>query len=1287
MTAVFGPESVGDRARANEKLRPYVPRLVIDWLREEPTAVYREVEGSMAFVDISGFTALSERLARRGKIGAELMRDTLNDVFMALLDTAYDDGAGLLKWGGDALLLLFEGPDHERRACHACWEMQRTLDRVGRLKAGGSTIVLRMSIGIHTGTFQFFLTGSVHRELLIAGPDATRTVTMEAIADAGEISMSPELAALLDPVLVGPPRGESLLLASAPEIGVRRAPDVGDVSGLDLPLCLPLALRAHVMLEKTEPEHRTITAAFIEMMDTDVQLEHLGIDGLAEALDERIRTIQEVALHYEVPFYESDIGKSSVKALLTAGAPSTTGHDEERMLRALREIVETPGAVDLRIGVNTGRVFTGDFGPSYRRSYRVFGDAINTAARVMSKAEAGQVLATEIVLERSRTAFVTTPIAPFAAKGKSEPIRASIVGPVIGQREAELRETPFVGRERELEALLRVVEAARQSKGSIVDLSGGPGLGKTRLLRDLISRAGEVFVFHTRCEEYESSTPYFPLRAPFRAVLGLSPGDSAEAIERRLRQAVQNVDATIVPWVPLFGVLLGIDIPPTPETKALDERFIQERLADVMMRFLYTALAGTTTMLVVEDAQHIDESSRDLLRRLARAGVDRKQVLFVTHDGTASLFDASETEDLNSLSFTLAPLTLQAAIDMVHAVTEDDPLPPHVVEEIARRSAGSPLFLVELLDVVRESGSVEALPDSVEAVIAAGIDRLAPADRTVLRYAAVLGTSFDPGLLVAALQDEVDLDEGVWGRLADLVEREENTGELRFRNALIRDAAYEGLPFRRRRVLHGRIGGAIEVTAGEEDVGALALHFYEAQRWDKAWTYCCRAGQRAQSIYANVEAARFLERAVKASGRVREIDNRSKADVWVALGRVRESAGMFEPSIDAFGKATVLLRDYPVEKARALELRAQARGRTGAYSAALRDTATGLKLLEGSRSKQAIAARALLRAMRATVLSYQSRASEAIPFAKAAVRDAQRADEPLALTRAYTTLDASYQILGRPEKAVHELLSLGIYERMGQIRRVGIVELNLGVQSYWDGRWDEAVEWFTRAQDDCGRAGDLQHVAIAGASLAEVLISRGTLDEAERLLTEARRVLRSARFTPFAIFADIQLSRCALERGDDRQALEIVERVAAEAATLEHAAIRMYVSIHYALANASVGDPAKGLESLGAAARTTGRETMYLMSSFERARAVCLAELGRLDEARRALDVALAEAIRQGLVYEQLLVRQALRDTAEPENVPDDAEGLLEVRRLEQLLGMTQRASLRQSLRKESASL
>src|SRR6188508_1124730 len=223
------PPPTDDAMDASTYLKPYVPRMVIEWLRDTPAALHQESEATLVFVDISGFTALTERLARKGKVGAEIMRDTLDGVFRALLDEAYDWGAGLLKWGGDALLLMFDGPEHAQRAARAAWEMQATIDRVGRLHLTGGTIVLRMSVGIGTGNYHFFMTGSVHRELLIAGPAMTETLTMEAIADAGEIGISPALVAQLPAVCIGPEKDGITLLAAPPSVDRQRAPDVGDV--------------------------------------------------------------------------------------------------------------------------------------------------------------------------------------------------------------------------------------------------------------------------------------------------------------------------------------------------------------------------------------------------------------------------------------------------------------------------------------------------------------------------------------------------------------------------------------------------------------------------------------------------------------------------------------------------------------------------------------------------------------------------------------------------------------------------------------------------------------------------------------------------------------------------------------------------------------------------------------------------------------------------------------------------------------------------------------------------
>src|SRR5881227_2917302 len=151
-----------------ERLRPYVAGLAATWCEAMPEVRHRGVEGSLAFVDISGFTTLTERLAAKGKVGAEEMSDLLNESFATLLSVAYGYGASLVKWGGDAVLLLYEGPDHAAQACRASLEMQRTMRRIGRLRTSVGVVALKMSVGVSSGTFDFFLVGDRHRELLVA---------------------------------------------------------------------------------------------------------------------------------------------------------------------------------------------------------------------------------------------------------------------------------------------------------------------------------------------------------------------------------------------------------------------------------------------------------------------------------------------------------------------------------------------------------------------------------------------------------------------------------------------------------------------------------------------------------------------------------------------------------------------------------------------------------------------------------------------------------------------------------------------------------------------------------------------------------------------------------------------------------------------------------------------------------------------------------------------------------------------------------------------------------------
>ena len=251
------------------ELIPFVPRITVEWLQDNPELRWLEVDGTISFVDISGFTAMSERLSNIGRAGAEEVTDVMNATFSALLDVAYAQGGGLLKFGGDALLLLYDGDDHAARAARAAFEMRRTLRAIGRPRTSAGSVMLKMHAGLHSGRFQFFLVGGSHRELLVTGPAATRVVEMEAASEAGEILVSPETAALLEPQALGEDKGPGKLLQAAPAAFGELMP-MPDVGSTPIEVAVPAPLRAQLLeVGPLEGEHRHAAVAFVRFAGTD----------------------------------------------------------------------------------------------------------------------------------------------------------------------------------------------------------------------------------------------------------------------------------------------------------------------------------------------------------------------------------------------------------------------------------------------------------------------------------------------------------------------------------------------------------------------------------------------------------------------------------------------------------------------------------------------------------------------------------------------------------------------------------------------------------------------------------------------------------------------------------------------------------------------------------------------------------------------------------------------------------------------------------------------------------
>src|SRR4051794_34726364 len=208
-------------------LRPYVPRALLDWDRHGGAPI-RLVEGSLVSADISGFTKISERLAGLGRHGAEELTDLLNHCFDGMIAICDLGGGDVLKFGGDALLVLFTGPRHAERACDAAIDMRESIASP-LTTTSGQSVKLGMSVGVHSGVFTLFIVEVGHRELFVTGPAATRTVLCEGEANSGQILVTEDTAQLLHPARLGTRHSHGRLLRRSHR--ATRAVDDGDRGG------------------------------------------------------------------------------------------------------------------------------------------------------------------------------------------------------------------------------------------------------------------------------------------------------------------------------------------------------------------------------------------------------------------------------------------------------------------------------------------------------------------------------------------------------------------------------------------------------------------------------------------------------------------------------------------------------------------------------------------------------------------------------------------------------------------------------------------------------------------------------------------------------------------------------------------------------------------------------------------------------------------------------------------------------------------------------------------------
>jgi TOMM system kinase/cyclase fusion protein len=672
----------------------------------------------------------------------------------------------------------------------------------------------------------------------------------------------------------------------------------------------------------SQGERRHLTVMFCDLV---------GSSALGQQLETEVYSRVVQAYHARtaeaIERYEGHVAQHLGDGLLVYfGYPQAHEDDAERAVRAGREILrelatlnprlEAEHGIELqaRVGIHTGPVVVGEVGGEARRETLALGDTINVAARLEGFAEPDTVVISDATLRLVAGLFVTEDRGSPALKGISAPIRVHrIVQPSGGTPIDPSTLTPFVGREQELGLLLDRFDQVQEGEGQAVWIAGEAGIGKSRLVHRLRERLRETPHTWLECRSspYTQNSALYPVIELVERALGFDEETSAEEKLGRLERGLALVGLEPAETVPLFASLLSLRLPERYAPLEISPQLQRQRTLETLLAWVLASGEKQPLVLLVEDLHWIDPTTLEWLGLLIEQCPTAGVLLLLTFRPE---FEPPWPTHGHLHPIVLGRLKRREARSLVVGTEAGASLPEALIDRIATRSDGIPLFVEELAKgVVASGGDLDSshadveIPETLQDSLMARLDRLGEA-KELAQVGSAIGREFPYALLEAvAPVSQTDLREGL-GRLveAELLFRRglPPRATYTFKHALVQDTAYQSLLESQRRELHGRIADALETrfperVAREPDV--VARHCEEAARMEQAIGYYRRAGERATQRSAQAEAIAHLRRAVDLVQTLPESPERNQQElgVRIALGAPLQAAqGMYSPEVE-----------------------------------------------------------------------------------------------------------------------------------------------------------------------------------------------------------------------------------------------------------------------------------------------------------------------------------------------------------------------------------------------------
>ena len=921
-------------------LASYLPKLLVQRANngqlggKEPIAEC--FPAALLFADVSGFTKLTETLSAQGPAGTEHLTQILNVYFGRIIDIVEFWGGDVVKFAGDALIALWptlQGADGAAalatRSATACaLELQRELNNY----SVGRDLRLAMKVCVGAGTVSCSHLGGIYErwEFLLAGPPLAQVGIANGLASPGDVVVSAEAMVFIRGDITAEALAEGAFRVSGSFASA--APRSMDVEVLPLAAAalrryIPGAIRTRLDANQTDwlGEQRRLSVIFINLPTFNADTPVADADGAMKAM-------QMALYRFEGSINKISVDDKGASLIAVLGLPPL-GHvdDAERAVRAAiaMRIGLTAAGHECAIGITSGLAFCGSIGNARRREYTVMGNIVNLAARLMQAAKApghGGLLCDEptYAAAHRRLGFETLP--PILVKGRAAPV--AIYRPVASEAAARPsepdNEAPPIGRETEIAKLAERLQAIKRGEaGGCVLIKAERGMGKARMLHDIArqARALGMTVLVGAGDNIDHQTPYRAWRGVFEMHFHAALAAPDPEGRRYSVLAALPDNPRLLKSAPLLEPVLGLNWEDNDETRNLAGGGRAERTRELLGAILGEAAATRPLVIILHDLQWMDSASVALLTRLAGQSAPLFIVVSFTPEAGRDTSWLQDPDRASSVQFMELEALKEAAVVRVacwHLGLKS--LPELAARLIVDRAEGSPLYAEEIALALRDDGLLKIdgdlaewnggddiasikLPNTVEGLITARIDRLSPDEQLTIKVASVIGSQFDAATLctihpVHSDQPAVDGHCQVFDQalLTSRVRDASGRGsQYRFRSELLLKVIYNMMLYSQRRDLHQALAEKYEregVASAPIMAATMAYHWHRAAEdriprpacAQKAVNYYRQSGRIAAAAAAGREAERAFRQALELLSQWPEGPEKTSVKIELLLG-------------------------------------------------------------------------------------------------------------------------------------------------------------------------------------------------------------------------------------------------------------------------------------------------------------------------------------------------------------------------------------------------------------------